>query len=100
MTWPKSAVVVFLPFAAGYFLSYLFRVINAVIARPLVDELGLDAAPLGFLTSFYFLTSAGVQLPLGVALDRFGPKRVQGTLLMFAAAGAVIFANASGIGGL
>lgn len=100
MTWLKPILLVFTPFAVGYYLSYLFRVINAVAAKPLVDELGLDAAQLGLLTSIYFLTFAAVQLPLGAALDRFGSRRVQATLLMFAAAGAVTFALARGFSGL
>jgi len=100
MTWLRPMLLVFMPFAAGYYLSYLFRVINAVVAAPLVADLGLDATRLGLLSSVYFLTFAAVQLPLGAALDRFGPRRVQGILLMLAAAGAVIFARASGLTGL
>ncbi len=91
---------VFVPFACGYFLSYLYRVINAVNAPDLVAELKLDAAELGFLTSAYFLTFALFQLPLGMLLDRFGPRRTEAVLLMFAALGAFVFATASGIGGL
>jgi len=41
----------FLPFALGYFVSYLFRTVNAVIAPDLVAELGLSASDLGLLTS-------------------------------------------------
>src|SRR5262245_633473 len=100
MTWLRPLLLVFMPLAAGYYLSYLFRVINAVVAAPLVDDLGLDATRLGLLSSVYFLTFAAVQLPLGAALDRFGPRRVQGILLMLAAAGAVTFARASGLTGL
>jgi predicted MFS family arabinose efflux permease len=96
MTWLRPTVFVLLPFAAGYYLSYLFRVINAVIAKPLVDELALDACSLGLLTALYFLTFAAVQLPLGIALDRFGARRVQAALLMLAAVGSAIFALAPG----
>jgi MFS family permease len=96
----KAGLCLFVPFAAAYFLSYLFRVINAVIAGRLVDEFDLDSAQLGVLTSIYFLTFAAVQLPLGAALDRFGPSRVQAVLLVIAAAGAMVFATASGIVGL
>jgi MFS family permease len=98
--WLRPILLVFLPFAAGYYLSYLFRAINAVVAEPLVHDLGLDATRLGFLSSVYFLTFAAVQLPVGAALDRFGPRRVQGTLLMLAAVGSVTFARATGLTGL
>jgi sugar phosphate permease len=89
---PRLILVVFLPFAGGYFLSYLFRSTNAVIAPQLTSEIGLDAGDLGLLTSTYFLAFAGFQLPLGLLLDRFGPRRVQSLLLLSAALGAVLFA--------
>ncbi|TNF52994.1 MAG: MFS transporter [Gammaproteobacteria bacterium] len=95
---PLSLVLrVFIPFAAGYFLSYLYRTINAVLAPELVADLHLDAAALGLLTSVYFLTFAAFQLPLGVLLDRFGPHRVEGLLLLLAAGGATLFAVSGGM---
>ena len=87
----RAVLTVFVPFAGGYFLSYLFRSINAVIAPQLVSEIGLTAADLGLLTSAYFLAFAAFQLPLGLLLDRFGPRRVQSMLLLSAAVGAVVF---------
>jgi len=88
---------VFLPFAAGYFLSYLYRTINAVLAPELVSALNLDAGALGLLTSIYFLTFAAFQLPLGVLLDRYSPHRVESLLLLLAAAGAALFALSEGL---
>ncbi len=85
-------VTVFLPFASGFFLSYLFRSVTAVIAPNLVADVNLGAADLGLLTSVYFLTFAVAQLPLGILLDRFGPGRVQSRLLLCGALGALIFA--------
>jgi predicted MFS family arabinose efflux permease len=85
----------FLPFAAGYFISYLFRTVNATIAGRLISDLKLDAQHLGLLTSAYFLTFALVQIPLGIAIDRYGPRRVQVALLFLAVLGAVLFANAA-----
>ena len=85
---------VFLPFALGYFLSYIYRVVNAVIAPNMVADMGLDAADLGLLTSTYFLTFAAFQIPLGMLLDRYGPRRTESFLLLFAAAGAFVFALA------
>ena len=57
---------IFLPFAFGYYLSYLYRVVNAVIAPNLVSDLGVDPSDLGLLTAAYFLTFAAFQIPLGV----------------------------------
>lgn len=91
-TVARLLLVVFMPFAGGYFLSYLFRSTNAVIAPQLIAEIGLDAGDLGLLTSTYFLAFAGFQLPLGLLLDRYGPRRVQSALLLSAALGAALFA--------
>lgn len=85
---------VFLPFAFGYFLSYLFRVVNAVIAPNLISDLGLTAADLGLLTSANFFAFAAFQLPLGILLDRYGPRKVEASLLVIAAAGALVFGMA------
>ncbi len=88
---------VFIPFMAGYFLSYLFRSINNVIAPDLVRDLGIDAAGLGLLTGAYLVTFAAFQVPLGILLDRFGPRRTEAVLLLFAAAGALVFALAQSV---
>lgn len=100
MSRARLVACVLLPFAAGYFLSYLFRTVNAVIAGDLMAELNLSAADLGLLTSVYFLVFAAVQLPLGTLLDRFGPGLVQSVLMLFASAGALIFSSADGLVGL
>jgi MFS family permease len=83
---------VFVPFVFGYYIAYLFRTINAVIAAPLATELGLGADDLGLLTSVYFVTFAAAQIPIGILLDRFGPRRVQSVLLLVAAVGSTLFA--------
>jgi predicted MFS family arabinose efflux permease len=91
---------IFLPFAFGYYLSYLYRVVNAVIAPNLAADMGVDPSDLGLLTAAYFLTFAAFQLPLGVLLDRFGPRRIESFLLLFAALGAILFARAASLTGL
>ena len=93
---PISVCLILLPFASGYFLSYLFRTINGPIADSLIGEFSLGPRDLGLLTSFYFLTFAAFQIPAGMLIDRYGPRRVQSALLIAAASGAVIFAAAPG----
>lgn len=79
-------------YAMGYFLSYGLRSINAVIAPELTHELGVTANGLGLLTSAYFLGFGLFQLPLGVLLDHYGPRRVESVLLLVAAIGCGVFA--------
>ena len=94
------ALRVFAPFAFGYFLSYLLRTINAVIAPDLVRDVGLDATSLGLLSSAYFFAFAIFQLPLGILLDRYGPRRTEAVLMIFAAAGTALFAVSTTFSGL
>lgn len=96
----KLATRVVLVFAAAYFLSYAFRAINAVIAPALIADLNLSNADLGLLSSAYFVGFASLQLPLGVWLDKYGPRRTESSLLLFAALGAAIFASSSTLVGL
>jgi len=88
LAWRVSA-----PFIAGYFVSYVYRMVNAVLAPTLVAEFGLSAGELGLLSSIYFLSFAVVQLPLGLVMDRFGPRRVNAALLLVAAAGGWLFSR-------
>jgi predicted MFS family arabinose efflux permease len=91
---PRLLLVVFCPFAAGFYLSYFFRNVNAVISRDLARDFDLSSADLGFLTATYLLAFAAFQLPLGVLLDRYGPRRVLAALLCIAGTGALVFALA------
>ena len=93
-------VLVLLPFAGGFYLSYLYRTVNALLADHLIADIGLGAAELGLLTSGYLLVTAAVQLPFGVLIDRHGPRRVQSALLVVAAVGALLFAVSDGFWGL
>ena len=92
---PASLVVrVLVPFGIGYFLSFLYRTVNAVVGPELAADLGLSPADIGLITSAYFIAFAAFQIPLGVLLDRYGPRLVEACLLLVAALGAVLFARA------
>ena len=68
------------------------RSINGLISGQLKSDMGIGAADLGLVTSVYFLVLAAAQVPIGSLLDRFGPRRIQGGLLLVAALGAALFA--------
>ena len=97
---PGAWVRIFLPFALGYYLAYLLRTVNAVISPALTAELGLSAADLGLLSSMYFLSFGLAQIPVGIMLDRYGPRVVEAVLLLLTAVGGVIFATAASMSGL
>lgn len=98
MELPRGALVrIFLAFACAYFFSALLRAVTATLAPSFSAELGLQAADLGLLAGSYFLGFSLMQLPLGAALDRVGPKRVLLTLTGFAVIGCAAFAMADGL---
>jgi len=87
-------------FSLGFLVSYVFRGVNLGFAPYLTRELGLTAGDLGLLTSFYFLGFAAAQLPAGLLLDRFGPRRTEAVMLLMAVAGSLVFARVPGMAGL
>ena len=87
-------------FAAGFLLSYFFRSVNAVISPELTRELALTPTSLGLLTSAYFMAFAALQIPAGMLLDRYGPRRVEPVLLTIAGTGSLLFAIADDVPGL
>jgi len=93
-------VWLFLAFASAYFLSALVRAVTATLAPVFSTELGLSAADLGLLAGVYFASFAATQLPMGSALDRWGPKRVLLVLLCAAVAGCWSFSRAASLGEL
>ena len=76
-----APAVIFGAFAFTYFLSALLRAVTATLAPVFSAELGLRASDLGLLAGAYFLGFASMQLPLGTALDRYGPRRTLLALL-------------------
>src|SRR5258708_9844577 len=90
-SFAKLLLRIFLPFAFAYFLSYIFRGVNAVIFPYLERDIGITAGDLGLLTSAFFLFFSGCPPVLGVMLDRYGPRRGPAVLLAPAAAGSGFF---------
>ncbi len=84
--------------AAAYVLSQFFRTALAVVAPEIAADLGLDPARLGILSSAWFWAFAAAQIPIGVALDRWGPRRTVATLFCAAGLGCLVFALAGSLG--
>lgn len=83
-----------------YVVSQFYRSSNAVIAPDLARDAGLSPEALGALTGAFFLAFAVAQIPVGVLLDRFGPRRTISALLGFAVIGSLVFAGAPSFAGM
>lgn len=80
----------------AYVLSQFYRAFLAVMTPVLKADLGLSAADLASASGWWFLAFAAMQIPIGSALDRIGPRLTAGVLLAVGAGGAVVFAQATG----
>ncbi len=77
------------PLGVAFMLSQFLRSAPAVIAPDLRSELALSAAELSSLPAALFLGSALMQLPVGVFLDRFGPRRTIAGFMLITATGTL-----------
>ena len=90
----RGVVAVLAALIATYMISQFQRSAIGVIGPDLSRELALDASRLGFLSSAFFLTFALAQIPVGIAIDRYGARNTLIVSALIAAAGSLLFAMA------
>ncbi|OGA39314.1 MAG: MFS transporter [Betaproteobacteria bacterium RIFCSPLOWO2_12_FULL_65_110] len=83
--------------ALFYLIGFFQRVAPAVITTELMTEFSLGAAALGNLSAVYFYSYVGMQIPTGIVVDRWGPRRVLAAGAAVAAAGTLLFALAQSL---
>lgn len=86
----------FLALLLAYVLSQFYRAFLAVVTADLSRDLGLSAGDLGLVSSAWFAAFAVGQVPVGLALDRYGPRRTVAGGMLFAVVGAALLALATG----
>ena len=87
--------------AAGFFFfAWVLRVNPSVLIDELMFELNAGGALVGHLSAFYFYGYAGGQIPAGMMLDRFGPRRLLTIAALVCASGALMFAFSTSLTGL
>ena len=78
-------------------MSQFFRVFLSVVALDLSRDLGFDSADLGSISAIWFAAFALSQFPVGFLLDRHGPRRTMGGLMLVAVIGAALMAMAQSL---
>ena len=79
----------------AYLLSQFYRAFLAVLAPILAADLNANPEELAQASGWWFLTFAVMQIPVGSALDKIGPRRTTTVLLAVGALGAALFASAT-----
>lgn len=96
----RAPIAIVASFNVVFVISQFFRSAVAVIAPDMMIELDLGPTAIGLVGGAFFVAIAAMQIPVGILLDRFGPRRTTPALLVLAVAGAVVFASAEGTAGL
>ena len=80
-----------------FFYAWILRVAPSVMVEELMRDFSVGAAVLGNLSAAYFYGYAGMQIPVGLMLDRFGPRRLISAAALTCGAGCVIFATSDSL---
>lgn len=83
--------VIFAVISAQYIFVFFHRVSPAVVAPDLVRTFDLTGAALGVLSSSYFYTYAFLQIPVGMLIDMWGPRRTVFIFNLVAGLAALLF---------
>ncbi len=75
-----------------YLIGFYQRVAPAVMTDRLMNEFSIGAAALGNLSAFYFYSYVAMQIPTGIIVDRWGPRRLLAAGAGVAAIGTALFA--------
>lgn len=83
--------------AVFFFYAWVLRVAPSVMVDELMRDFAVGAGVLGHLSAAYFYGYAGMQIPVGLLLDRFGPRRLMTAAALVCAVGCVLFATANSL---
>ena len=83
--------------ASFYLYEFFARVAPSTFEGELQEKYSLDASEIGFIMGLYYLAYAPMQLVVGVALDRFGSKRLLSSAAIIAGTGCLVFALAQSV---
>lgn len=80
--------------ALFFFYEFLLQIVPGVMSTDLMRDFNVTANHFGLLVSFYFVAYASMQLPAGVLLDRFGPRRLLAVAALLCSVGTLMFGTA------
>lgn len=96
---PSSRLLFFgwLICALFFFYAFVQRVAPSVMVDELMRDFAVGGAVLGNLSAFYYYAYAGLQIPVGVLMDRIGPRRLVSLALALVGVGSLVFAMADSL---
>ena len=83
--------------ALFFFYAWILRVSPSVMVEDLMRDFAVGGAIVGNLSALYFYGYAGMQIPVGILLDRFGPRRLMTLAAGLVAVACLLFASSHGL---
>ena len=83
--------------ALFFFYAWILRVSPSVMVEDLMRDFAVGGAIVGNLSALYFYGYAGMQIPVGLLLDRFGPRRLMTLAAGLVAVACLLFASSHGL---
>jgi predicted MFS family arabinose efflux permease len=77
---------------AGYTVSQFLRTSIGVLSPNMMNDFNINHNDMGLLGGVFFLSFAIFQIPAGILIDRFGPRKVMSSVIIFGVLGSIIFA--------
>ncbi len=81
--------------AIFYSYEYLLRISPSVMDAQLQTHFGLSKTGFGFLSAFYYYAYVPMQIPVGILMDRYGPRRLLTLACLLCVIGTLIFASSN-----
>lgn len=79
--------------AIYYSYEYFLRISPSVMEHSLREHFGLTATGFGMLSAFYYYAYVPLQIPVGVLLDRYGPRLLITIACLICVVGTFMFAG-------
>ena len=83
---------IMLVLCAGYTVSQFLRTSLGVLSPNLMHDFNINPDNMGLLGGVFFLSFAIFQIPAGILIDKYGPRKVMSSVIIFAVLGSIIFA--------
>lgn len=77
--------------ALFYSYEYFLRISPSVMSAQLMQHFNINAAIFGSISAVYYYAYVPMQLPVGLLMDRFGPRRLLTTACLICVAGSYLF---------
>ncbi|KAG6558647.1 putative L-galactonate transporter [Candidatus Rhabdochlamydia oedothoracis] len=97
LTYPIRAWTIWLLSAIFMFYKYAIEVSPSVMTGTLMKAFDISGVELGNLAASYFYAYLLLQIPAGLLLDKFGPRKTTTIAIFLCAVGNLIFARADSL---